>query len=104
MDRVRVIAPNALRDLVRREVKAYSGKAYGPDGLTKLYYTENLEDLVYCVTAPYAPGRKNNLVLMTRIVEDQVIIDVDETGNPLRDALRQAGIPHHQIRLAWESE
>ncbi len=104
MDRVRVIASDTLSDLVSREVKAYAGKAYGMNGPTKLYYTENLEDLVFCVTAPYAPGRKNNLVLMARIVEDQVIIDVDETGNPLHDALRQAGIPNHQIRLAWEPE
>jgi hypothetical protein len=104
MDRVRVITSDTLSDLLKREVKAYSGKAYGLNGPTKLYYTENLEDLVYCVTAPYTPGRKNNLVLMARIVEDQIIIDVDETGNPLRDALRQVGIPDYQIRLAWEPE
>jgi len=105
MDRLKTLVNVAtLSKLVRQEVTAYAGEAYGVNGLTKLYYTENSHDLTYCVTAPYDPTyRKAALVLMARIVEDQVIIDVDETGKPLRDALRQAGIPDYQIRLAWDS-
>jgi len=61
---------------VRQEVSAYAGEAYGVHGPTKLYYTENLQDLVYCVTAPYDPAyQKGDLVLMARIVDDQVVID-----------------------------
>jgi hypothetical protein len=104
MDRLKPLVNTAsLNNLVRQEVSAYAGEAYGVNGPTRLYYTENPQQLVYCVTAPYDPVfRKADLVLMARIVDDQVIIDVDKTGKPLRDALRQAGVPDYQIRLAWE--
>src|SRR5258706_5102108 len=104
MDRLKSLVNTAtLSNLVRQEVRAYAGEAYGVHGPTKLYYTENLQDLVYCVTAPYDPAyQKGDLVLMARIVDDQVVIDVDKTGKPLRNALRQVGVPDYQIRLAWD--
>jgi hypothetical protein len=105
MDRLKAAINTAsLSNLVRQEVSAYAGEAYGVNGPTRLYFTENPEDLVYCVTAPYDPEyKKGDLVLMARIVNDQVIIDVDKTGKPLRDALRQVGVPDYQIQLAWDT-
>jgi hypothetical protein len=105
MDGLKVHVDTAtLSKLVQQEVATYAGEAYGVNGPTKLYYTENSQELVYCVTAPFDPAfQKGDLVLMARIADDQVIIDVDKTGKPLRDALRQVGIPDYQIRLAWDA-
>jgi hypothetical protein len=104
MDRMKALVnTDSLSKLVQQEVSAYAGEAYGVNGPTRLYYTENTHELVYCITVPYDPVyQKSDLVLMARIVDDQVIIDVDKTGKPLRGALRQAGIPDYQIRLAWD--
>ena len=41
---------------------------------------------------------------MTRIVNDQIVIDQDKTDKPLIGALIQAGIPHGQIIRAYLGE
>jgi hypothetical protein len=40
--------------------------------------------------------------MMARIVNDQVIIDLDKTSKPLYDALKRAGIPENKIVIAWK--
>ena len=65
---------------------------------SRLYYVENPQDQVYAVLAPYDPAYKRaDLVIMARIVGDQVIIDIDKTSKPLYEALTSVGISVSQI-------
>lgn len=68
-----------------------------------LYYTENPHQHVYCVTATYNNNEeKADLVMMARLINDQIVIDADKTSKPLCEELRRAGIPDEQIELAYE--
>ena len=93
-----------LTAILRREVKEYAGDVTTPLGESKFYYTENPDEQIFCITIPYlSPELPASLLLMARIVDDQIVIDVDKMNKPLADALRQARIPQEQIILAWES-
>lgn len=101
MDRV----TTNLSDVVRAEVSSYATKGYNGAGeRSKLYYVENQQDQVFSIVAPYDPAYKRaDLVMMARIVNNQVIIDIDKTSKPLYDALKRAGVPENEIVLAWKS-
>jgi hypothetical protein len=45
-----------------------------------------------------------NPVVMLRIANGLVIIDMDQTNKPLVDALTQAGVPREKIILAYAGE
>jgi hypothetical protein len=91
-----------LSQVLHEQVSADAGEWIGMDGKpSNFYYAENLEDQVYCVLAPQTVWRKRaELIMMARIVNDQIIIDIDKTDKPLSEALRQAGIPDGQIIIA----
>lgn len=90
-----------LAEILRQEVASYATQSYQGD--ERLYFTENPTQLVYCVVAPYHQAfGKADLVIMARIVNDQIIIDMDKTSKPLYEALRSAGIPDEQIVVASE--
>jgi hypothetical protein len=98
MDRV-----TTLTDTVRRVVSTYATQGYNGNGEpSKLYYLENVQEQVFSILGPYDPAFKQaHLILMVRIVNDQIIIDQDKTSVSLRDELKRAGIPENQISLAW---
>lgn len=99
MDR---LSTTTLSQLLQQEVAKYAGQGLSISGPTQLYYVQNLEAQVYAVLAPYHPAfGKTNLVIMARLVDDSIVIDVDKTNKPLREALRQVGVPDEQITLAW---
>lgn len=60
----------------------------------------------YSVLAVDYPSRKATagVVVLARIVGDQVVIEEDTTDKPLIDALLQRGIRHENIILAYENE
>lgn len=96
------IAVNTLMQIVRRQVAEYAVELLDQTYPAKLYYTENSDEQIYCVVAPYDQRlKKADLVLMARIVGDQVIIDIDMNDKPLSEALQQAGVPAEHITLAW---
>src|SRR4051812_9666989 len=93
-----------LGELLRQEVAAYAGEAISESGRFNLYFVEDAQSQVYCIVAPYDPAYKRaDLALMARIVNDQIIIDVDKMGDPLYESLREAGIPDEQIVIAWKA-
>jgi hypothetical protein len=98
MDRV-----TTLTDTVRKVVSSYATHGYNGNGeRSKLYYVENIEEQVFSVLGPYDPAFKQaHLILMARVLNDQVIIDQDKTSVSLRDELKRAGVPENQIALAW---
>jgi XisI protein len=89
--------------ILRQEVKKYAAHTITPSGPSKLFYTENLEEQVFCITSPHVSAEMYaTLILMARIIDDQIVIDVDKTNKPLADALQQTGIPAQQIILAYQ--
>src|SRR5215472_14606394 len=97
------IINGTLTAILRREVKEYAGNVATPTGESMFYYTENSEEQIYCITIPHLSHElPATLLLMARIVDDQIVIDVDKMNKPLADALRQSGVPAQQIVLAWQ--
>jgi len=91
-----------LVEPVREIVSSYATHGYSGGQPFRLYYVENQQDQVFSIVAPYDPLYKRaDLVLMARIVNNQVIIDIDKTSVPLYDALKRAGIPEDQLIVAW---
>lgn len=95
-----------LAETVHAVVSSYATHGYNGDGEpSKLYYVENRQEQVFSVVGPYDSAFKQaHLILMVRIVNDQVIIDQDKTSVSLRDELKRAGVPETQISLAWSSK
>ena len=98
MDRV-----TTLTETVRSVVSSYATRGYNGNGEpSKFYYVENMQENVFSVIGPYDPAVKHaHLILMVRIVNDEVIVEQDKTSISVRDELKSAGIPGRQIRLAW---
>jgi len=101
MDRV-----TALSEIVRQKVSSYATEGYNMAGQhTRLYFVENPQDQVFAVLGPYDPAdQKADLVMMARIVGEQVIIDFDKSSKPLVSALKRAGVADDQIVLAGQDE
>ena len=92
-----------LTEIVRHLVSSYATKGTSPLRNVQVYYVENLQEQVFSVVAPYNPKHNRpDLVLMARIVNDQVIIDIDKTTVPLFNELKRAGVPESQIVFAWQ--
>ncbi len=92
-----------LVGIVRREVEAYAdgdwweANAYVvSDAIRKIY--------TVVVVPAYPRKYKAGLVVMVRIVGDQVIIEHDTTDHALYEELVAAGIPREQIILTYAGE
>ncbi len=92
-----------LTATLRREIQVYAGSVATPMGDSQFLYTENPDKQVFCITIPHlSSDLPASLLLMARIVEDRIVIDVDEMDKPLAETLQQARIPREQIVLAWQ--
>jgi XisI protein len=92
-----------LAQVVSQTVRSYATRGYSAGQPSRLYYVENVQDQVFSVVAPYNPNyERADLVILARIVKDQIIIEADKTSKPLYDELRRAGIPEGQIVLACQ--
>ncbi len=97
------ITNSTLMAILRDELSAYAGPIETPYGDSRFYFTENLAEQIFCLTMPHISAElPATLLVMAHIAEDRIIIDLDNTGKPLADALRQAGVPNGQISLAWQ--
>ena len=90
-----------LTEAVRAVIRTYATAGYNGNGEpSKLYFVENTQEQVFAVIGPYDPAIKQaHLILMAHILNDQVIIDQDNTSISLCDELHRAGIPDNQIIL-----
>lgn len=95
---------DSLNEIVREEVRKYA--AQGRGGNILLFSILDEAHQTYAVNAVDYPTRKQvaGVVVLARIVGDQVVIEEDATDRPLVDALMQRGIPRSQIVLAYEGE
>ncbi|KAB2854632.1 MAG: XisI protein [Anaerolineae bacterium] len=93
----------ALVQITRQEVERYVG--FSPQA--ELYPILDDEHQTYAVAIiPHWPRQyPPDIVVMARVVEDKVIIEVETTDKPLIDALMiNGGIPREQIVLAYAGE
>jgi len=79
------------------------------------YATEGLNATLYhlhdpkigtdaVIVVPHKRAHVPEVVVMTRIVDDHVVIESDRTDRPLEEALMAAGIPRSQIVIAYTGE
>jgi hypothetical protein len=87
-----------LTQILQREVADYARPAIGG----KAFYVENPTEQVYAVLAVLDSLKGGPFfVVLARIEDGKVIIEADNTGSPLYDALTAAGIPADLIIEAY---
>jgi hypothetical protein len=91
-----------LKAILAQEVKPYAGKML--NGYA--YLTLSDDGNVYTVVsvAQFKSERVTHLSLLVRVVGDSIIIEQDDSSEPLVDALVRAGIPRSHIILAYAGE
>jgi hypothetical protein len=93
-----------LEDTIRREVEDYAGSVYK----AKTYFITDSKRHIYVVVVipdhDHPTDTKPAVVVMARIVGNQVIIDEDITDRPLYEELLRCGIPREHIVLAYAGE
>lgn len=95
---------DTLKEIVREEVRKYAGNGRGANII--LFPILDDERLTYTVTAVDYPNREDFalVVVLARIVGEQVVIEEDATDKKLIDALLQRGIKRENIVLAYAGE
>jgi hypothetical protein len=95
---------DTLTAIVREEVAKYAGNGRGANII--LFPILDDEHKTYTVNAVDYPTRENiaGVVVLARVVGEQVVIEEDTTDKKLIDALLQRGIPRSQIVLAYNNE
>jgi hypothetical protein len=101
MDRV-----DNLAEILRREVADYAN-ANSWKG-TLLSFEDQQQQAYSVVFTPNEDhpnyGRQPNILVMARLLEDKILIEVDKTDRPLYEELMRHGIPRKQIILAYAGE
>lgn len=91
-------------ETVRKHVLRYAGNGWGAD--LRLFPVLDEARQTYAVIAIDFPVREDlaGVVVLARIVGNQVIIEEDVTDRKLVDALIADGIPREQIILGYAGE
>ncbi len=91
-----------LKQILLEELQKYTGK-----GLNDVaYLTTNESAQIYSVLDIAVVGETRIVatVLVARLVNDQVIIEIDRHDKMLVDALLECGVPEDQIILAYRGD
>ena len=91
-----------LKHILLEELEGYTGK-----GLNDFaYLTANEVEEIYTIVdiATVRDKRLIGTVLVARLVNDQVIIELDRHDKLLVDALTARGVPESQIVLAYRGD
>jgi hypothetical protein len=93
-----------LAEILKAEVAAYAGNGQGAN--VRLFAVLDDDQQVYTVNTVRYPERTRpaNVMVMARILGEQVVIEEDRTDRPLLEALLQAGLKREQIILAYAGE
>ena len=95
------MAVNNLAITVAEVVGSYATKSLNAT-LYHLHDSRIGTDAV--IVVPQKRAHVPEVVMMTRIVNNHVVIESDRTDRPLEEALIAAGIPRSQIILAYAGE
>ena len=91
-----------LKQILLNELESYTGR-----GLNDFaYLTTNEAEGIYTIIdiATIRDKRIVGTVLIARLVNNQVIIELDQHDKTLADALQTKGVPDSQIVLAYRGE
>lgn len=93
-----------LVDILREEVRKYASN--GRSAKARLFPLLNDSLQTYAVNAVGEVGGQHisHVVVLARLVNDQIVIEEDKTDKPLFEALEQCGIPRERIVLAYAGE
>ena len=92
---------NTLKTILIEEMQKYAG-----EGLNAYsYFTANEAEPLYTVVdIAYVRGKRSiGTVLVARLYDEQIIIELDHNSKPLIDALKARGIPEAQLVLARDT-
>lgn len=90
-----------LKQILLEELDGYTG-----EGLNDYaYLTTNEVEQIYTIVdiATVRGKRLIGTVLVARLVNDQIVIELDQHDKMLVDALKARGVPESQIVLAYAS-
>lgn len=97
MDRVADLVTTVQREVEDFELPTLLGTSYAISDTTRQRYT--------VLVVPDSSHKFDaGITVLTRVVDDKVIIDEDLTDRPLWKELVRAGIPREQIILAYAGE
>ena len=96
----RIVDLTALTTVVQREVAGYASASFN----STLYTVADPEKQIYAVVGVLKPPTRSFVVVLARVVNEQVLILADNTDHPLFEALMQSGIPRDHIILAYAGE
>lgn len=91
-----------LKQILLEELEGYTG-----EGLNDFaYLTTNESERLYSIVdiAQVRDKRLVGTVLVARLTDEQVVIEVDRHDKLLVDALRARGVPESQIVLAYRGD
>lgn len=91
-----------LKDILLQELEGYTGEGLNDSA----YLTTNETEGIYTIV-DFATVRGKRLVgtvLVVRLVNDCVFIELDRHDKPLAEALKARGVPPSQIVLAYQGE
>lgn len=91
----------ALKQILIEEMRKYAG-----EGLNAYsYFTENDAENLYTIVdiANIRGNRIIGTVLVARVQEDKIIIELDHNNRPLVDALTARDVPEERIVLAYQN-
>jgi hypothetical protein len=91
-----------LKRILIEEMQKYAGEGLNAHS----YLTENDAENVYTVVdiANVRGKRIIGTVLMARLQEDKIIIELDHNNKPLVDALIARGVPEPQLILKYRDD
>ena len=91
-----------LKQILIEEMRKYTGKGLNAYS----YLTENDAEQIYSVIdiATIRGKRLVSSVLIARLLDNQIVIELDHNNKELVDALMVRGVRHNQIILAYRGE
>ena len=91
-----------LKQILIEELHKYTGEGLN----ARSYLTENEAEHLYSIIdiANIKGNRLVSTVLIARLQDNQIVIELDHNNKELVDALLARGVPKEQILLAYQSE
>lgn len=91
-----------IKQILLEEMQQYTGKGLNDYA----YLTANDDQEIYSIIdiATIRGHRIVGTVLVTRLVQNQIVIEIDNHDKPLVDALTARGVPEEQIILAYRGD
>ncbi len=93
----------SLDEIVQKELAWYAASGFN----SKSYLLVNPVDHVYAVNVVVRKSKRqfpSDVVMMVRVVGDNVVVEDDRTDRPFEDRLVAAGVPRENIILAYAGE